>query len=103
MITVKTVDKIKEKTIVRKITCSGHAEGNDHTAICSGASMLMQTLALFLAKRYPYTMDAELKDGESFVSCEAEVADRAVATAFQMVEEGMASLRNRYPDQVDVV
>lgn len=102
MLTITTKDTFKAKTLIRRIECKGHAEGEDHTSICAAASMLMQALALFLARRYSYGMDAQLEPGDSFVECEADVADRVVATAFEVAYEGFISLQNRYPKQVSV-
>ena len=96
-------DTIKGETISRRVEIKGHAEGDDHSSICAAASMLMQALALFLARRYPYDLDAQLMPGDSFVECEVEVADRTVAAAFEMVSEGFISLQNRYPKQVSVL
>ena len=100
MIEVKFTEKITEKTIKRRLDVVGHADGNDHTAICSAASMMMQSLALFLTKRYPYEMDAHMDEGRSFVECENYIGDLTASAVWTMTEEGYHSLYNRYPKDI---
>lgn len=102
MISIRKTEIINSGRLMRKIEATGHADGEDHTAICSAVSTLIQSATLYLARRYPYATDAQLDYGKSFVSCEADVSDRAVLALFDMVTEGLISLSKRYPDQVKI-
>ncbi len=97
--------KIEEETvgnkIRRRIEADGHvdAKGEDNV-ICAGASALLQTLAIFLAKRYPYSFDADFVSGHSFVECEAMQDNLTVSTAFTMTKEGLRNMMKRYPNDI---
>ena len=101
MLKFKVTEETKKRKILRRIEADGHvdAKGEDNI-ICAAASMTVQMLAIFLAKRYPYDMDASFYPGRSFVECEADMDNKEVWAAFEMTVEGLRSLAKRYPEDV---
>lgn len=104
MLRYKITEEIDGSKIKRVVEADGHVDTKgEENIICSAASMTLQTLAIFLAKRYPYSMDASFESGRSFIECTAMTDNITVATAFTMTIEGLRSLAKRYPNDVQEV
>ena len=92
---------------LNRVTMEGHAKSGEvgHDLVCASASILIYTLASFVANmeeaRQVYNPKYELKDGDAIISCDAPNKYKgSVTLVFDSICGGFELLARDYPDNI---